>query len=343
MKAILMPGDRVTKIVEIDVPEPGPDQIILKNKAAGLCGSDLHLFYRPPAAERNGVMFGLQLNSKIIPGHEGAGEVSKVGANVKHLKVGDRLAVAHISGCGNCISCRRGWDVHCKNKTTYALDRDGFLADFTLVTAKDCVTLPKNISFEEGAFWACGAGTAWSAINRLNLPVGSTFGVVGLGPVGAAAVLIASKLGLRVIGFDPVKERRDFAIGLGAEKCYDPTKRENLADVLDELDGTFEASGSSSGRNLCLDLLKVWGRSSFVGFADDETTFDIHLQLIEKQVQLNGVWLFSTPDLQEFINTASEIGLSLNPLFTHRYSISEGVEALIEFDKGSAGKTMICW
>jgi len=67
------------------------------------------------------------------------------------------------------------------------------------------------------------------------------------------------------------------------------------------------------------------------------------MQIIEKQIQLNGVWLFSTPDLQEFINRASENGLSLEPLFTHRYSISQGVEALIEFDKGSAGKTMICW
>ena len=178
MKAILMPGDRVTEIVEKAVPEPNPDQIILKNRAAWLCGSDLHLFYRPPASERNAIMFGLQLNSKIIPGHEGAGEVSKVGSNVKHLKVGDRVAVAHISGCGNCISCRRGWDLHCKNKTTYALDRDGFLSDYTLVDARYCVTLPPNISFEEGAFWACGAGTAWSAINRLNLPVGSILGVV---------------------------------------------------------------------------------------------------------------------------------------------------------------------
>ena len=69
MKAILMPGDRVTEIVEKAMPEPNPDQIILKNKAAGLCGSDLHLFYRPPASERNGIMFGLQLNSKIIPGN----------------------------------------------------------------------------------------------------------------------------------------------------------------------------------------------------------------------------------------------------------------------------------
>lgn len=338
-----MPGDRVTNIVEMDVPEPGSGQILLKNRAAGLCGSDLHLFYRPPAAERNGVMFGLQLNSKIVPGHEGAGEVMKIGSNVNNIKVGDRVAVAHISGCGHCITCRRGWDVHCKNKTTYALDRHGFLADYTLVEAKDCVHLPENISFEEGAFWACGAGTAWSAINRLNLPVGSTFGVVGLGPVGSAAVLIAAKLGLRVYGFDPVKERREFALELGALECFDPKDKNSIDLTKETLDASFEASGSSSGRQLALDVLKVWGRSSFVGFADDETTFDIHMQLIEKQIQLNGVWLFSTPDLQEFIDIASKTNMSLRQIFQHKYSISEGVEALDQFDKGSSGKTMICW
>jgi len=343
MKAVLMPGDRVTKITEMQLPKPEAHQVILQNKAAGLCGSDLHLFYRPSAQERNGKIFGLQLNSEIIPGHEGAGVIHQIGESVTNVKVGDRVAVNHISGCGQCVSCRRGWDLHCQNKTTYALDRHGFLADFTVVDSKDCVMLPKGTSFEEGAFWGCGGGTAWSAINRLQLPLGSKIGIVGLGPVGAAAVIVAVKLGLTVYGFDPVGERRDLAKNLGAKKCFDPSSLDSIDSILGTLDGTVEASGSSSGRILGLDLLKVWGRSSFVGFADDETKFDVHEQIIKKQVQLNGVWLFTTPDLQEFINIADEIGLSLLPLILHKFPLSEAVGAVDQFDKGSSGKTMIVW
>lgn len=343
MNAILMPGDRKLNQVQLPIPDLLPNQILLKNRAAGLCGSDLHLFYRPPAAERDGYMFGLKLDSKIVPGHEGAGDVYSIGSAVNNLKKGDRVAVAHVSGCGYCISCRRGWDVHCVNKTTYALDRHGFMSDYTVVDAKDCVKLPENISYMEGAFWGCGAGTAWSAINRMRLPLGSTVGIIGLGPVGAAAVLVAKHLGLRVIGFDPVSERRDFAIQMGADICIDPKDKQELSKHLDKLDATLEASGSSAGRNLALGLIRVWGKAAFVGFADDSTAIDFHLNIIEKQAEIHGVWLFTTPDLQEFINEASKAGLSFEKIFSNKHTMEDVKSAVEKFDKGSSGKTMFYW
>jgi L-iditol 2-dehydrogenase len=343
MTAILMPGGRQTVITTKEIPVPGPNQALLKNRAAGLCGSDLHLFYRPEPKDRDGYVFGLKLNSKIIPGHEGAGDITQIGNKVNHLKVGDRVAINHISGCGSCISCRRGWDLHCKNKTTYALDRDGFLADYTLVEARDCVSLPSNITYEEGAFWACGAGTAWSAINRLGLKLGESIAIVGLGPVGIAAVRIAMALGLTVYGFDPIKDRRDFGIEMGAKNCFDPLDATSISKMVESCEGSVEVSGTSAGRNLTLEVLKVWGKAAFVGFADDATSFDVHMQIIEKQTQIFGVWLFTTPDLQEFINRASEMKISLTEIINFRYPISDGKNAVKQFDAGSIGKTMITW
>lgn len=346
MKTILFPGDRKIQIVETTKPEPGPGQVLIEMKAAGLCGSDLHQQYRVPASQREGIVVGHRTSPCTIPGHEPAGLVAALGEGVSNLVAGDRVAVAHVTGCGHCQACRRGRDIDCRNKVFYGLDRDGALADYMVAEAKDCVKLPEQISFAEGAIWACGAGTAYAALERGGLAAGQTVAVVGLGPVGTAACFFADKAGARVIGIDPLEARRNHAMTLGAHHVFDPAhKPGDLIRSLTRGEGAdlvIEASGVSPGRASTIDLTRVGGTIVFVGLNDALVEFDID-QVIQKQLNLKGCWVFGTPDLQEMINHAVDTGISVEDMVTYRYTLDEAETAITNFDKGALGKTVFVW
>jgi threonine dehydrogenase-like Zn-dependent dehydrogenase len=333
----------------MDRPTAGPGQVVVEIKAAGLCGSDIHMIYRTPAERRNDeIMKGLTINASIVGSHEPAGVVAEVGEGVTHLRVGDRVAVAHLSGCGHCLSCRRGWDIDCDNKQTYGYDRHGAMADYMLAEAKDCAIIPDAVSFTEGAFYACGAGTGYWALRRGNLGANETVAVVGLGPVGVAAAYFAAQAGARVIGIDPVAERREFAAKNGAHFTFDPTAGDVTAAVKAVNGGrgadlVVEASGSSAGRSSALDVARTWGRVVCVGFGDPATTLDVGAQIIEKQLTVIGAWVYSTPDLQEMLYDVADRGLSVQPLILHEYGIEDAEDAWRSFDAGSLGKSMVVW
>ena len=222
MRAVFLPGGREAVVREIEVPRPGDGEVLLAMKAAGLCGSDLHMHYRIAPESRHGVVFGLKTDPDVVPGHE-AGVVAEVGKGVWHLKPGDRVAVHHMAGCGVCVECRRGWDINCQRKWgTYGLDRPGAMQDFMAVRARDCVLVPDNVSLAEAAYYTCGAGTGYLALKRAGFGLGDTVAVVGLGPVGVAGAYFAASAGARVIGIDTLDERCRFAESNGIGYTANP-------------------------------------------------------------------------------------------------------------------------
>jgi threonine dehydrogenase-like Zn-dependent dehydrogenase len=347
MRTVLFPGDRQVSVTDTPKPAPGPDQVLVEIKAAGLCGSDLHQQYRVPADQREGIVVGHHTSPRTIPGHEPAGIVVEAGQNVHNLSVGARVAVAHVTGCGSCTACRRGRDIDCPHKTFYGLDRDGAFADYMVAEAKDCIRLPDQVSFVEGAFWACGAGTGYAALTRGALVAGETVAVIGLGPVGTAAAFFADQAGARVIGLDPLEERRQHAANLGAHVTLDPTSPDFGDQFSEATEGqgatlVIEASGVPAGRQMSIDLGKVGGRVVYVGLGDRPVGFDID-KVIQKQLTCMGSWVFGTPDLQDMIDKAVHLGISVERMVTYRYRLEEAEDALAAFDAGSLGKTVFVW
>ena len=178
MRAVFLLGGREAVVREIEVPRPGDGEVLLAMKAAGLCGSDLHMHYRIAPENRRGVVFGLRTDPDVVPGHEpGLGVVAEVGAGVWHLEPGDRVAVHHMAGCGVGVECRRGWDINCQHKWgTYGLDHPGAMQDFMVVRARDCVRVPDSVSLAEAAYYTCGAGTGYLALKRAGFGLGGTSG-----------------------------------------------------------------------------------------------------------------------------------------------------------------------
>jgi threonine dehydrogenase-like Zn-dependent dehydrogenase len=349
MRAVFLPGGREAVVREIEVPRPGDGEVLLAMKAAGLCGSDLHMHYRIAPESRHGVVFGLKTDPGVVPGHEPAGVVAEVGKGVWQLKPGDRVAVHHMAGCGVCVECRRGWDINCQRKWgTYGLDRPGGMQDFMVVRARDCVLVPDNVGLAEAAYYTCGAGTGYLALKRAGFGLGDTVAVVGLGPVGVAGAYFAASAGARVIGIDTLDERRRFAESNGIGYTTNPNS-EDAAEAVRQATGgkgadvVLETSGSAAGRLLALDIAAIRGRVVCIGFADTATTIDLQATIIQKQLDVRGAWMFPITSLQELLDDVGLRGTSIANLIPHSFPITDAAAAWRTFDEGSLGKTIIAW
>jgi threonine dehydrogenase-like Zn-dependent dehydrogenase len=166
MLAAYLPGNSTVDLREVAVPTPGINQVLIKMKSSGICGSDVHYIYhqhRATAAAPDKPLY-----QGFINGHEPCGQIVAMGQGCRHFKEGDRVLVYHISGCGFCPNCRRGFPISCtgKGKAAYGWQRDGGHAEYLLAEEKDLILLPDALSYEDGAFISCGVGTAYEGILR---------------------------------------------------------------------------------------------------------------------------------------------------------------------------------
>ncbi len=349
MRAVTFLGEREMAFVEAPEPRPGPGEVLLEIRAAGICGSDLGFLYRPSreetAAEPSAYDQWVPSVAGVIPGHEPAGVIVEVGPGVRHLAVGDRVACYHITGCNECRACRSGWMLHCPIYRSYGWQRDGAFADLMVADAKSCIKLPEGVSFIDGAYCACGAGTAFQATKRGAPCGGETVALFGLGGVGLAGVIFARAAGARVVAVDPIPMRRDLAAALGADQVIDPVADDAVRMIYDLTHGegahlTIDYSGSSAGRLAALDSARVWGRAVFVG-ERNLTTIDPSPQILHKQLTLHGSWVCSWPTMDELIGRLAREVLPLERAVTHRFPFDQIQEAFRVADGGECGKVVI--
>jgi len=338
VNAAIFTGLSEMALVKKEVRSPRLGEVLLDVKAEGVCGSDLHYYHISAEAMEAHTQ---PRKHTTTPGHEIAGIVESVGEGVSHLRQGDRVAVQHYSGCGYCLSCRKGWDNHCQNNTVYSLDRDGGYQDKVIVDARDCVALPEELSFGAGAFLACGASTAYQALHRADIPLGGTVAIVGLGPVGLAALAWAKAMGVRAFGIDPVPERLEFAASLGF-KSYDSTSFDITSVAPDGVDSVIDTSGNIHGRRTASRIAKVWGTVVLVGFGPG---YDIDpvTDVIMRQSTIKGSFVFSMPVMMEAVADAVRLGLDLEPILTVFCRLEDAPAAVADFAAGSTGKTTITW
>ena len=343
MKGVIFLGDGEIEIRELPDPKPGPGQVVIAMKASGLCGSDLRAWYHAPKAERGDPQ-------KLNPGgHEPCGVIAEVGPNVSTVKVGDRIMMHHYSGCGTCKMCRIGYTQMCVvGRETYGGGmHGGGHEDFQLCPASTCVPLPDEVSFPEGAALACGTGTAFFGIKRLNLTGTDTVAIFGQGPVGLSATMFASAMGARVLAVDVVPERIEMAGRLGADHVIDSSK-DDPVQAIKELtrgegaDAVLDATGLAQVRNNALDAVALWGRVCFVG-EGNPTTFDVSEKIIHKQLTIYGSWTFSLSGLAEATNFVVTRKVPLKDLITHTFPLESAVEAYHLFDSGKTGKVVFVW
>ncbi len=344
VQGVILPGERRVERREFPVPTPGHGQVLLRMKASGLCGSDLRAIYR----EHTGV--GAERYQNVIAGHEPCGEVEAVGPGVWKFQPGDRVVVYHIAGCGLCRFCRSGFMINCDapapHRAAYGWQRDGGHADYLLAEQRTLLHLPDELTYVDGALAACGYGTAYQAILRLGVSGRDRVLVVGLGPVGLGAVMLAAASGAEVIGVDLVPERLEMARAMGANHVL-------LAgeDALTEIraltgghgvEAAIDCSGSGAGRHLCLEAAREWGRVAFVG-EGGSVTFEPSPLLLHKQLTLVGSWVCGLTEMETMLEWLAAKGLHPEQTVTHCFKLDQAEEAYSLFDTGKTGKVVIEW
>lgn len=342
MDGVILPGQDRVDIRSFTVPEPQYGQVLVKMKASGLCGSDLRAIYHQHLGH------GAEAYQDVIAGHEPAGVIEEVGPGVSGFKVGDRVIVYHIAGCGYCRECRRGHMISCtsKERAAYGWQRDGGHADYLVAEARTLVPLPDSLSFIDGALIACGFGTAYQGILRAGVSGRDRVLVVGLGPVGLSAVMLAAASGADVIAVDLVAERLDLAKQVGAT-----TTLFGGTDVLDEIllqtDGLgtevcIDCSGSEPGRQLCLQAARDRGRVVYLG-EGGSVTFEPSPLLLHKKLTLYGSWVCGIAEMEELTELLVRKGLHPEVTVTHTFPLGEVKAAYDTFAQGTCGKVVITW
>src|ERR1700757_4415956 len=202
MKAAFLPGNSDVEIREVSIPEPGHGEVLLQVKASTICGSDIRCIYHEHLGK------GPEGYQGVIAGHEPAGLIVQTGPGCRRFKAGDRVLVYHISGCGVCNDCRRGYMISCTSaqyRRAYGWQRDGGMAEYLLAEEKDLIALPGELSYADGAQVACGFGTAYEGLTKIGISGGHDVLITGLGPVGLAAAALSRKMDVhRIIGTDIV-------------------------------------------------------------------------------------------------------------------------------------------
>ena len=341
MRGVILPGNSTVEYRDVPDPTPGARQVVVRMRASTICGSDIRAIYR----EHLGV--GAEAYQGVIAGHEPAGEVVEVGPDCLRLKPGDRVAIYHIAGCGQCDECRKGYMIgcHAPQRAAYGWQRDGGHAPLLLAEEATCLLLPDALSFVDGACAACGFGTAYEGVRRLGVNGRDRLLVTGLGPVGLAAAMLGRAMGATtVIGTDISPERRALATELGLVDAAIVADEHALEAVLDASNGGFEASIDCSGvgpaRVLAVEALRDWGRVAFVG-EGGSVSLEVSRLLIHKQITLYGSWVTSLDHMAELLDRLVRWDLHPDVTVTERYPLERADEAYRVADAGSSGKAAI--
>jgi threonine dehydrogenase-like Zn-dependent dehydrogenase len=343
MLAAFLPGNSTVELRTVPVPSPGQGEVLLRIKASTICGSDIRCIYREHLGK------GPEGYQGVIAGHEPSGQIVEVGPGCRRFRAGDRVVVYHISGCGLCNDCRRGYMISCtsdKYRRAYGWQRDGAMAEYMLAEEKDLIALPDQLSYADGAQVACGYGTVYEGLERIGINGNHAVLITGLGPVGLAAAALCRKLGAQtIIGIELVPERLQIAKALGLCDALLSPGPENVGQVKDLTGGfgverALDCSASAEARATAIRATRKWGRIAFLG-EGGSVQFNPSPDLIHHQKTIYGSWVTSTWLMEELVERLVRWNLHPEDIITHRFALQDVAQAYRLMASGKCGKVAV--
>lgn len=343
MKGAVLPGNSTVELKDFDIPKPGYGQVLIQTKASTICGSDIRCIYREHVGKGPEAYI-----PGTIAGHEPCGLIVEEGEGLKRFKKGDRVIVYHISGCGVCHDCRKGYYISCKSphRKAYGWQRNGGMAPYILAEEKDLILLPDELTYKDGAQVACGFGTVYEAIEKIGVSGNDAVLVTGLGPVGLAALMLAKSMGAnKLIGVEMNETRIETAKRLGlADEVIVPGP-DALQQILNATGGhgverAIDASASDAGRQLAIRATRDWGRIAFVG-EGGSCTFAPSPDIIHGQKTIYGSWVTSLWKMEKLTERLVRWGIHPEDLITHEFPLEKAGEAYALMASGNCGKVAV--
>lgn len=342
MKAAYLPGNSTVETCNVNIPEPGYGEVLIKMKSSTICGSDIRAIYREHLGK------GPEGYQNKICGHEPCGQIVKAGPGLRRFKEGDRVIVYHISGCGVCNDCRRGYMISCTSeyRRAYGWQRDGGMAEYMLAEEKDLVWLPNSLSYTDGAQVACGFGTVYEGLEKIRISGDDSVLVVGLGPVGLATCMLAKAMGAqKIIGVDTVQERVDLALNKDLVDHAFLSNSMTLVKIQGLTGGfgcgkTVECSGHTLGQQLAIRAARKWGKIVFIG-EGGTVEFNPSPDIIHDQKTIYGSWVTNIWRMEELVERIVRWGVHPENLVTHRFTLKNAPDAYSLMAGGKCGKVAV--
>lgn len=324
MKATILHGGGDLRYETVPDPTPGPNEVVVKVQACSICGSDLHAFHGKHP----------RLTFPRILGHEFSGEIVALGKDVKNAHVGQRVCCDIDISCGVCGPCREGRSNICERLRTMGFDRDGAYAEYARVADFNLYALPENVSFDQAAAVQV-LGISYHAVaHRVKPRADEKIAVIGAGPVGLGAALIARLMGADVVILDILDYRLVMAKRLGITRTVNPKDADLRKQALELTSGkgfdkVIECVGGLQERTVAdaISMIKRGGQVTVVGtFPDNRATIPIAF-LKDREIDIN----FSRGNFQAFAACLELIGSGkIDPhlYISHRFPLSRAEDAL---------------
>jgi len=329
MKAAVFEEVGVIKVKEVPVPEIGDNEVLIKVKNTGICGTDWSIYNGWYSADK----------LPMIPGHEFSGVIAKIGAGVKGLKEGDRVTADINMSCGNCFYCIRGDQLLCDNFTQLGIHTDGTFAEYVKAPAVNVHILPDNLSFEVGAFIE-PVSCVIHAAKALNARQGSSFAVIGdgLGVLHARMAVLRALAPVIIFGNNPKRLR--IAKEMGADFAFHIDEIDDPVEEVMKLtegrgaDYVIEAVGKTATYEQAFAMLRRGGTLSSFGITEEQDTMSIRpFEFVLGEKKITGSCAGIGSDWPEAITLLSNGRINPLPLFSMKVPLEDLEWALHELRK----------
>jgi len=269
---------------EVDVPEIGASDVLVRVAACGICHSDEH--YRAGISRMDRL--------PVTLGHEIAGWIEKAGVDIKHVTRGDRVCIHYLAHCGSCEFCVHGLEQFCRSGQMIGKHRDGGYAEFIKVPGRNVFALPDQISFEIGAIMMCSSATALHALNKARFKAGESIVIFGFGGLGFSALQLARAFDCEdvyVVEINPAKLASAASMGAIAidARSADPVEQIKKATAGTGVDVALELIGSAKTMRQAVLCLGPLGRAALVGLTAETMSILPYTELINKEAEIIGV------------------------------------------------------
>ena len=325
MRAAVLVESGKIQIKDVQLPEPGPGEVLIKVMLAGICGSDHSLY--------NG-KFDVSL--PVIPGHEAIGRIEKLGPGVSGLEVGQRITIQPNFACHQCSLCRAGHENICSAKIRLGLDTDGVFAEYAKVPAD--YVWPVSQGLEDAvAVFAEPLAVAAHAIKTMAPRKGDRTLIFGAGVIGLLTLQLAALKGAQVSACDLNQTRLALAKRLGAADVIDTS--DQTASVSNSFDLIYETSGAASALAQAIQLAAPGGKIVILGLPGKEHPVSPDL-IVRKELQIMGSMIY-TDEFPEVINLLKSGRLQTEPLISEKIPLDELDRALSEFGAPNRVKMLV--
>lgn len=336
MKAIVQTGPKSVEVREVERPDVGPDDVLIRVRNTGVCGSDVHAYL---------LMDGFEwIQIPRIMGHEYAGHVVETGDSVTRFQPGDAVVEAPIHPCGECFQCELGEVNVCQNTTISGMHTDGAYADYTSVQEDHLIKVPDSLPTEHAALTEPLSIAARSVYDRSTVTPGDSVVVQGPGPIGVLTAALLNSMGADVI-LSGIEKDAAYRLPLVEKLGIDTVnaQTDSLPEYVDAhtdgigVEAVFDTTGHKSGIETSPDLVRKGGEIIVIGLPGEPSEL-FFSPIVRAELDIKAAYGATKANFKQAIRMLAMGNIDADTIIDTRYTSDDPVEAFEDFLAGETCK-----